>query len=184
VTDKHPQTPHASDPFKQLEVARGFELDPAGIDRAFLKRAAMAHPDVSGLDVEDAARVQAELNDARATLIDPERRANVLLALLGGASKEQDKSLPAGFLVQMMETREEIEAAMTDVARHSYWVQWAQEQRAHYMAKVGPLFARAIGGDAAVLPDIRRELNAWRYIERLVEQLEPGFDPGRTEFRG
>lgn len=143
----------------------------------------MAHPDVSGLDADEAARVQSELNEARAILLHAERRANVLLSLLNGPGKEHDKSLPAGFLAQMMETREAIEAAMADAAARSQWVNWAEQQREHYNARVSPLFARAIGGDVSVLASIRRELNAWRYIERLVEQLEPGYDPSKADFR-
>ena len=143
----------------------------------------MAHPDVSGLDADEAARVQSELNEARAILLHAERRANALLSLLNRPSKEQDKSLPAGFLAQMMETREEIEAAMADAAARSQWVNWAEQQREHYRSLVSPLFARAIGGDTSVLAGIRRELNAWRYIERLVEQLEPGYDPSKADFR-
>lgn len=116
----------------------------------------------------------ARLNDAKAVLEDPERRANVLLQLLGGASKEQDKSLPEGFLSEMLEARqrmeEEIEAE-GDAARRR-WEEWAGERRAEYAARVGGLFQR--GSDPETLRAIRVELNAWRYIERLIEQIEPG----------
>lgn len=134
------------------------------------------------MDADDAARAQAELNEARATLLDPERRANVLLALLAGPSKEQDKSLSPGFLAQMMETRESIEAAMGDATQREHWVSWAQDQREQYKAIVSPMFARALAGDTQVLSAIRRELNAWRYIERLVEQLDPAYEPSRADF--
>ena len=36
--------------------------------------------------------------------------------------------------------------------------------------------------DAPALAAIRRELNAWRYIERLIEQLDPDYDPARADF--
>lgn len=183
MTDTHSSTSEANDPFRSLGIPRGFNIDPAAVDRAYLTRAAMAHPDVSGLDADEAARVQSELNEARAILLHAERRANVLLSLLNGPGKEHDKSLPAGFLAQMMETREAIEAAMADASERTHWVQWAEQQREHYRTLVSPLFARALAGDASVLASIRRELNAWRYIERLVEQLEPGYDPSKADFR-
>jgi len=173
----------SNDPFAQLGLQRAFEIDVADIERAHLARSAMAHPDVSGLDAEEAARVQAELNEARATLEHPESRANALLKLLNGPAKEQDKSLPAGFLAQMMETREEIEAAVSDPAQRTQWVNWAEQQRDHYKAMLAPYFQAALAGDASVLPVIRRELNAWRYIERLVEQLDPSYDPSKADFR-
>ena len=37
--------------------------------------------------------------------------------------------------------------------------------------------------EQAVLSEIRTQLNAWRYIERLIEQLDPDYDPNRADFR-
>jgi len=36
--------------------------------------------------------------------------------------------------------------------------------------------------DPALLGEIRTQLNAWRYIERLIEQLDPQYDPNRADF--
>jgi molecular chaperone HscB len=173
-----------ADAFSVLGLPRRFDVDSAELDRAYLRRAAQAHPDISGLSDEESQRQQAALNDARAELADAERRANLLLSLLGGPTKERDKSLPPGFLVEILETREEIEAALAtrEPAARTRWTAWAAEQRAGYVARVTPLFARASAGDASTLPEIRRELNAWRYIERLVEQLDPAYDPAKADF--
>ena len=32
------------------------------------------------------------------------------------------------------------------------------------------------------LREVRTRLNAWRYIERLIEQLDPDYDPARADF--
>jgi len=175
------------DAFAVLALPRRFDIDSAAVDRAYLNKCAAAHPDVSGLGDDESQRLQANLNDARATLLDAERRANVLLSLLGGPSKEQDKSLPAGFLMQIMETREEIEAALAtrDPAARERWSVWAAAQREKYVRRVTPLFANALASPAGTpssLAEIRRELNAWRYIERLVEQLDPSYDPSKADF--
>ena len=39
-----------------------------------------------------------------------------------------------------------------------------------------------VAGDR--LSQVRRELNAWRYTERLIEQLDPGYEPGRADAGG
>ena len=36
---------------------------------------------------------------------------------------------------------------------------------------------------AESLAEIRIRLNAWRYIERLIEQLDPGYDPDVADFQ-
>lgn len=161
-----------ADPFTLLGLPRRFEVDVTALRHAWLAGSARLHPDRPGAP-HDAAQQLAELNEAKATLEDPERRANRLLALLGGATKEQDKSLPASFLAEMLETREQMEAeieAEGDAARRR-WEQWGAERRAGHIARVTKLFARP--ADAAILKSIRCELNAWRYIERLLEQIDP-----------
>ena len=166
------------DPFAALDLPRRYALDPAELDRAYLERAAALHPDVSAGD-DDAPRRAAELNHAKRTLEDPERRARALLALLGGPGKE-DRSLPPGFLMEMMETREQIEAARGSPAERARWEAWAVDRRGEYEAEVAALFGRHT--EPGVLATIRTTLNAWRYIERLIEQLDPDYDPARADF--
>lgn len=158
------------DPFALLGLPRRFEVDGAALQRAWLERAARLHPDRADAP-EDAARLSAELNEAKAVLQDPERRANAMLSLLGGPTKEQDKSLPEGFLMEMLEAREAMQAeieAEGEEAR-TRWESWAASRRGEIIGRVGELFAR--GGDAATLRAVRTELNAWRYIERMIEQV-------------
>ncbi|MFN7020689.1 MAG: iron-sulfur cluster co-chaperone HscB C-terminal domain-containing protein [Phycisphaerales bacterium] len=163
------------DPFVVLGLERRFDLSPAEVERAYLARAAGLHPDVVGAlgpDVEGAGPSE-ELNRARQVLKDPESRGNALLALLGGPAKEQDRSLPDGFLAEMMEVRERMEAG--GAAERERWEGWAEQRRSSHERNVRELFSRAAGGETAdsgheTLRAIRRELNAWRYIERMLEQ--------------
>jgi hypothetical protein len=110
-------------------------------------------------------------------LLDAERRANALLALRGGPAKGVDKSLPAGFLVEMMQTREEVEDAMgsRDAERLRAWRAWAQAERAGYVERVSRLFRE---GGSHNLVEVRKQLNAWRYVERLIEQMDAGAGGG------
>lgn len=78
--------------------------------------------------------------------------------------------------MEMMEVREEMEAAKSsgDAAAMREWEEWAEHRRGEYQKRVGELFAGLSPGDSsstAVLKRIKIELNGWRYIERLVEQL-------------
>ena len=166
-------------PFQALGLPQRFDLDPTAVERAYLARAARVHPDVVG-DEEEAAVQAARLNRAKAELLNDERRANALLVALGGPA--QDKSLPDGFLMEILETREAIESAVSsgDEAEREKWTRWAEEQRREYAARVGELFNAGTGPEQ--LRAVRRELNGWRYIERLIEQLDPRYDPGASDF--
>lgn len=170
------------DPFDQLGLAPAFDLDPAALERAYLARSAALHPDLAAGDA-DAARRSALLNQSKRTLEDPERRADALLTRLGGPAREQHKALPDGFLAEIMETREAVEEAGRDPEARARWETWAEERRREHIAVVSGLF-KALGerpGPAA-LAAIRTRLNAWRYIERLIEQLDPEYDPARADF--
>jgi curved DNA-binding protein CbpA len=165
------------DPFDILGLPPAFDHAPAAIERAYLARAASVHPDLVGDDDEAAVRA-AKLNRAKSVLLNPEQRANALLARLGGPSKAQDKSLPPGFLIEMMETREAIEAAIAtgNPEERGQWDRWALEQRSEYVSHIGELFGQ-VAKDPGKLAQIRQKLNAWRYIERLIEQLDPKYNP-------
>ncbi|GJM18901.1 MAG: hypothetical protein DHS20C14_11140 [Phycisphaeraceae bacterium] len=156
--------------FEILGLERRFDLDPASIDLAYRARAAALHPDLADPDkAADAARASAALNDARATLADPERRANALLAALGGPSPSEDRSLPRAFLMEMMDVRQEAEEECSAPEGLAKWQAWADAQREEAIADVAALFAES--PDA--LAPIRERLNSWRYVERMIEQLDP-----------
>lgn len=169
------------DLFDLLGLPPTFDLDSAELQRAYLSRSAAIHPDLAAGDAA-AARRAAALNQAKRTLEDPERRANALLARLGGPSKEQDRSLPPGFLMEIMEVREEIESGGRNEPKRAKWEAWAAQRREEHIRLISDLFGRK-PVDVAGLAAIRTQLNAWRYIERLIEQLDPDYDPARADSR-
>lgn len=180
-TSREPNSPLASsgvDPFAVLGLSRRFDLAPADVQRAFLVRSSQLHPDVAGDDAE-ALDAAAELNRAREILENPESRADVLLRLLGGPTREQERSLPPGFLQEMMEVREAMQAEMEaargsgDSSVRQKWIEWARERRRGHEQRVAEMFAAMIGSTpaAVALKAVRTELNAWRYIERMMEQV-------------
>ncbi|MGH7243476.1 MAG: iron-sulfur cluster co-chaperone HscB C-terminal domain-containing protein [Phycisphaerales bacterium] len=172
-------------PFQLLGLPARFEVDEASLRRAYLAKVSAIHPDLA--DADDSQGASADLNRAREALANPESRANILLSLLGGPAKEADKSLPPAFLMEMMETREAIEAALASgqANERAKWTAWGIEQRASYIAQVGAQFRALdpVAPTAANFKTIRTTLNAWRYIERLIEQLDPAYDPDRADFK-
>ncbi|HEX8878320.1 MAG TPA: iron-sulfur cluster co-chaperone HscB C-terminal domain-containing protein [Phycisphaerales bacterium] len=156
------------DPFAILSLPRRFDLADAAIRRAFLTKVQSAHPDAGG-DQD----IGATLTQARDTLLNPESRADALLLLLGGPAKDADKSLPPGFLMEIMETREALDAALAskDIAELERLKAWATTERQNYIQTVAAAFA------AGETKNLRTTLNAWRYIERMLEQTDPNTSP-------
>ena len=164
------------DPFETLGLPPAYRIDPAALQRAYLLKSASLHPDLA--DDPLAAESSAALNRARQVLEDPEARADALLLRLGGPPREAERSLPDGFLAEIMSVREELQDAALSgdsAARHRL-KQWADERRDAHIASVTRRFdALPPTPTPAHLRDIRRELNAWRYIERMLEQIDaPG----------
>lgn len=159
-------------PFALLGLPPVYTIDEAALQRAWLKRSAKLHPDRAGNDA-DAARRLALINTAKATLEHPERRANALLEAMGGPSKEDDNALPDGLLMEMFEIREKHESG--DAQTRATIEAWGSERRAKHERTIAEMFA-GLGDPPAqdALHAIRKELNAWRYIERFLS--EPGLD--------
>lgn len=173
------------DAFDILGVQPGFEISRDAIDGAYLAAAGALHPDLSAGN-PDAARQMARVNDAKRLLEREESRAEELLRRLGGPAADQEKTLPPGFLAQMMSVREEVEAGLEEAdpgrrtARRKHWENWARGEQEAAIRDIASLFA-SLEVDAALraatLRAIRVRLNSWRYIERLMEQLDPDFRP-------
>lgn len=167
-----------SDPFSLLGVPARFDLTPESIRRAYLARVAAVHPDHAA--EEGATPNAAELNAAMKSLLDPEARAAALLARLGGPSKEENRTLPDGFLMDMMAWRESIDEAMAAGNRRAVAAALAEagKRRDGHIATATTLFESvSTAPSPAQLTFLRRELNAWRYIERLIEQVSATQSP-------
>lgn len=169
------------DPFAVLGLPPRFDVDVNAVQRAVLKRLAQVHPDRQRNDpaaLAQAERESARLNQAKAILCDDEKRADVLVLLLGGPNREDEKSLPDGFLMDMLEVREQMEEALStgDDERLAELERWVREKRREYVEKVAGLFTKLEdGGDQeSPLREIRLLLNGWRYIERMIEQIGEG----------
>ncbi|KAL8723393.1 MAG: hypothetical protein Q9225_000309 [Loekoesia sp. 1 TL-2023] len=105
-----------------------FHVDPSTLRKEFLQLQAQAHPDRhQGFEKAKAEAASARINDAYKTLLNPLARARYLLSLRGVELAEDesiatspleasgrgtgDANTDAGFLMDVMEVREGIEAA-------------------------------------------------------------------------
>jgi len=167
------------DPFDILGLDVGYDIDDAALHRKFIEMSALHHPDryTDPLEQVEAAEQAAAINEAYQVLSNPERRANTLLERFGGASKSDDKSLPPDLLMQMMEIREEQEEAQAanDTAKLEELADWARTQREEHLTRIAGHFRGidpTVKPDEEVLKAIRLELNALRYFERMLEQID------------
>lgn len=164
------------DPFSVLGLPATLDLSAEQVQGAFLRAMATLHPDVASNAVdadpfdEAATAKAAEINLARDQVADEVMRAESLLMLRGGASVSQDKTLPDGFLQVMMQAREELDEAVErgDARAVEASLVWAKRQRGERLANV----RRAFAGDRVDTQTARRELNACRYIDRMMEHVQ------------
>ena len=186
----------STNPFEILGFTPSFSITPDQVQRAYLQRLTASHPDLSGQSAQTLD--PATLNYARDTLLDDEARANLMLEHLGGPSPK-DHTLPDGFLMEMMQLRtqieEELDPSNPDHAQaRTQWQAWANAERAQTIQTLAQIFKQleSPNPDASTeaLTDspeelkqsIRTHLNAHRYTQRLIEQLDPTYDPSSADF--
>ncbi|HMN95139.1 MAG TPA: DnaJ domain-containing protein [Phycisphaerales bacterium] len=180
------------DPFALLGLPRRYDLDLRAIEGAHLRLLATLHPDRIADEVErpEAARRMAEVNAAREVLLDDERRADALVVLLGGPTREEERALPEGFLADVLELRERLDEAIAsgDGSARREFERLVAEERSGHLEAVGLLLAQAGAAGTragaagtiepaalrATLKAARLRLNAWRYVERMREALRDG----------
>src|SRR4051812_36769039 len=98
-----------ADHFAVLGLERRYDLDPADMEARYRERSRKLHPDRFATADARARRAAlahgVQMNDARAVLKDPIRRAEYLLGLCGVAVP---KEAPPALLMEILELREEL----------------------------------------------------------------------------
>src|SRR5689334_9428852 len=103
------------DHFDRLGLPRRFAVDAAELERQYLARSRAVHPDYHAAgaagDLEASLELSAAVNEAYNTLKDPFARAEYLLRLEGGPTAAEHGQMPPAFLAEMLDLREQVEAA-------------------------------------------------------------------------
>jgi|GEM_PF-1761643 len=163
-----------NDPFKAMGIAPRFALDEQDLRKRFLAASAQMHPDrfPDPLEQAEAVEQMSQLTDAYRVLCDPESRARAMIELSGLESVGDKDKLPPDLLMEVMEVREELESAIENNSRGELdrLRQWASDQRAHYLAQLGRILDSG-PLDPSKASQARLELNALRYMQRMLEQM-------------
>jgi molecular chaperone HscB len=165
----------ALDPFTVFGIEPRFGIDLDALRKRLLKLSRRLHPDFFGSDPEARAlaeRNSAELNDAYARLSNDYARADQLVSTRGGPGSDAERQMPQAFLMEVMEWNEALEQAReapgeAASARVDALAEELNEARGQAMGRAGALLDE--GGDPA---EVRRQLNAVRYVDRALEQIE------------
>lgn len=160
-------------PFETLGLPERFDLTAEDIESAYLTLAAETHPDrfPDPIEQAEAAERSSMINQARATLLDPESRARALLSIRAADVTVDEQKLPDGLLMEVMEVRETIEASAGDPQKLASIHRWADQTRETHLNTIASLFNEFSPGDTKTAQTIRVELNALRYIQRMLEQM-------------
>lgn len=163
------------DPFDILGLERSFRIDEEALRSRFLEASSRQHPDrfVDPIEQADAVEAMAKLTESYRVLSDPESRARVLLSLSGLELAEDKDKLPPDLLMEVMEVREEMETAIEsgDQAELDRLRGWANDRRDRHLNHLASLFESGL--DQGKASAVRVELNALRYMQRMLEQM-PG----------
>ena len=161
------------DPFALFDTPKQFSIDEQELRQRFLKASAQMHPDRFPDPIEQAEAVDqmSRLTDAYRVLCDPESRARALLRLSGHETDSDKDKLPPDLLMDVMEVREEMEAAIEASNRGELdrLRTWANGQRDRYLKQLSTLLDGEL--DPKKASKARLELNALRYMERMLEQM-------------
>lgn len=176
INDKRVKLTNMSNPFELFDLPCRFDIDQSQLQKRYFAAAANNHPDRFSDPIEqaDAAETTARITQAYRTLSDPELRAKWLLGQMVGSQPDHDSdALPPDMLMQMMEIREDMEQAIADNDQQKLAElrQWANDQQAVYLKRIGELFADDQISDGEKAQAIQLQLNALRYVRRMIEQM-------------
>ena len=171
---KQPLSLAATD-FELFELPTQFDLDRAQLDTQWKALQQQVHPDQFALQGPAEKRLAMQwsvrVNEAYQRLKNPLRRAAYLCELHGAPLQVEDNtSMPAEFLMQQMQWREDLDEAHTEAALTSL-------QSDIHQAKQQALqrCAQSLDADKNWLAAVQ-EVRALMFIERFEEDLNNRLD--------
>ena len=164
--------------FELFGLAPAYTLDLVHLDRAYRDIQANIHPDrfAHAGDAERRASMQmtTQVNDAYRTLKSPVQRAKYLLELNGvDVGFETNTAMPTDFLMEQMELREMLEAAVTD--RKTESLDRIQKDLSGQKRSLEQKIAKQVDtqNDFAGTKDLVRKL---MFLEKLGEEIDAAYE--------
>ena len=169
------------DPFAVFGLTPSQELEVSELERRHLQISRWIHPDYFAASPE--LRLLAEkntglLNGALESLGDPIRRADHLVRSLNGPTDSEVKEMPQAFLMEVLDWNEALEEARdaapgsAERARAFKLLPDLEERKSAGMSAIQELLQPLPGEGGAALTSARQELNAIRYLDRALNELE------------
>jgi molecular chaperone HscB len=164
-----------SDDFELFGLERRFAQDRAGLDARWKDLQRQAHPDKFTAQGAAAQRVAMQwsvrINEAYQRLKNPLKRAAYLCELHGApVNAENNTAMPASFLMQQMQWREELDEAQSAQDLDRIGQQCRQAER-DVLNKIGQLLDQAHDYAAAVA-----QVRALMFIERFAADVNDRLD--------
>jgi DnaJ-domain-containing protein 1 len=168
-------------PYAVIGLDVAYEIDQKDLAQRVRKVARLVHPDFfasAGPTMRALAEAHgARLNEAHEILKDDVRRADWLVRHLGGPSEEQERQMPQAFLMEVLEWNEALDegASAPPGSTERLALGPLEEELAAQRARTLALVAKALdplpARGSAALTEVRRDLNAIRYLDRALRRL-------------
>jgi hypothetical protein len=168
-------------PFEALGLTPSFTLDAEDLRARQFKFSRWIHPDFFAASPELRALAEkntGHLNAALEALEEPTRRADQLVRSLDGPSDAEVREMPKAFLLEVLEWNEALEGARTSEAGSAQrGAAFSLEpeltaQRTERIQAITKLLDPLPESGSDALRSARLELNAVRYLDRALRELE------------
>lgn len=169
-------------PFRTLGLEPHWTLDRDDLQKRLLRFTRLLHPDffatAESAERERAERGTALVNRAHEVLVDDVARADWLVNHLAGPSEQEERQMPQAFLMEVLEWNETLEEARESAlgsderAALPAFAERLRAERAEILESLGDKLDPLPASGAEVLRDVRRDLNAVRYLDRALNELE------------
>lgn len=161
--------------FEIFGLAPKFEVDRAALDARWKELQSEAHPDrfaaADALSQRVAMQWSVRINEAYQRLKDPVKRASYLCELNGAAIEaESNTAMPAAFLMQQMQWREDLEEASSVADLEKMADDVAQSRRAMLEG------LRASADDLGNYAALAQQVRALMFVERFARDVEQRLD--------
>jgi molecular chaperone HscB len=170
-------------PFEVFGLPVASRVERSSLRKKLLKLQRLLHPDFHGRAGEAMVGIAehntAEVNAAFEVLRDAARRASWIVEHLGGPSESTERQMPQAFLMEVMEWNETLEE-LKESGDQTQVKNAIDELKAELNMQRAELIENTLDDTEAhlhqtdgarPLAEIRRDLNAVRYIDRALREI-------------
>ncbi len=159
-------------PFELLALETAMAIDPEMAKKRLRRYTRLVHPDFYAM-AGDEQRARAEAHNARLNaaydlVIDDMARADWLVLHLGGPTEKELGAMPQSFLMEVMEWNEILEENAPGSQCLANLTEELRQHRDGLMGSVTAALTPLPEAGAPVLQDVRKLLNALRYVDRAL----------------